>query len=88
MPIALRLLVPEEQFTRGPFHLGMWSKPIAAVAFCWALFACIVFILPQVLPVTAEVRLAAALGLRPNSAPQGGGRLVGSHACAAWLAVC
>jgi hypothetical protein len=55
VPIALRLLVPEFMFTRGPFHLGIWSKPIAAVAFCWTLFACIIFIMPQVLPVTAEV---------------------------------
>jgi uncharacterized BrkB/YihY/UPF0761 family membrane protein len=56
VPITLRLLVREDQFTRGPFHLGRWSKPIAAIAFCWALFACYIFVLPQVLPVTAEVR--------------------------------
>jgi hypothetical protein len=55
VPITLRLLVDEDQFKRGPFHLGRWSKPIAAVAFCWALLACVIFILPQVLPVTAEV---------------------------------
>jgi hypothetical protein len=55
VPITLRLLVREELFHRGPFHLGRWSKPVAAVAFCWAVLACVLFILPQVLPVTAEV---------------------------------
>lgn len=50
----------EEDFVRGPFHLGRWSKPIAVVAFCWAVFACIMFILPPVLPVTLEVRRASA----------------------------
>ena len=62
VPISLRLLVREDQFTRGPFHLGVWSKPVAAVAFCWALFACIMFVLPQVLPVTAEVGAVGACG--------------------------
>jgi hypothetical protein len=60
VPITLRLLVREEDFVRGPFHLGRWSKPIAVVAFCWAVFACIMFILPPVLPVTLEVRRASA----------------------------
>jgi amino acid transporter len=53
IPIGLRLLVSEERFPRGPFHLGRFSKIVAAVAFCWALFAVVMFILPQVYPVTA-----------------------------------
>lgn len=55
IPIGLRLLVRDEQFPRGPFHLGRFSKVIAAIAFCWALFAVVMFILPQVYPVTAAV---------------------------------
>lgn len=70
VPITLRLLVREELFHRGPFHLGRWSKPIAAVAFCWAVLACVLFILPQVLPVTAEVGSCWARG--GTEGPQGG----------------
>jgi len=53
VPIVLRLLTPDDKFVRGPFHLGKWSKPINVVAFLWVCFACIMFVLPQVLPVTA-----------------------------------
>ncbi|KAF8058897.1 NAD kinase 3 [Scenedesmus sp. PABB004] len=51
--IGLRLLADDASFTRGPFHLGRMSKPVAGVAFAWCLFACVMFVLPQVLPVTA-----------------------------------
>jgi hypothetical protein len=53
--IGLRLLVSEENFQRGPFHLGRWSKLVAAIAFTWACIAVIMFVLPQVYPVTAAV---------------------------------
>ncbi|WIA39719.1 hypothetical protein OEZ86_005781 [Tetradesmus obliquus] len=51
--ISLRLLASEEDFPRGPFHLGRWSKLVAGIALTWACIAIIMFILPQVYPVTA-----------------------------------
>lgn len=58
--IGLRLLASEENFQRGPFHLGRWSKLVAGIAFAWACIAVIMFVLPQVYPVTAAVSAAAA----------------------------
>ncbi|KAF6254993.1 amino acid/polyamine transporter I [Scenedesmus sp. NREL 46B-D3] len=65
--IGLRLLASEEKFQRGPFHLGRWSKLVAGIAFAWACIAVIMFVLPQVYPVTAAVSAAAASSL--NYAP-------------------
>lgn len=53
IPCALRLMQHDSDFPRGPFHLGRLSKPFALLSVCWTLFACVLFILPQVLPVTA-----------------------------------
>jgi hypothetical protein len=53
LPIFLRL-VNYRQFKKGPFHLGRWSLPIAAVASTWICFITIVFMLPQVNPVTSQ----------------------------------
>jgi hypothetical protein len=60
--ISLRLLASEENFPRGPFHLGRWSKLVAGIALVWACIAIIMFVLPQVYPVTAAVS-ASHLGI-------------------------
>ncbi|KIK64096.1 hypothetical protein GYMLUDRAFT_162060 [Collybiopsis luxurians FD-317 M1] len=52
IPIALRL-VYHKKFVRGPFHLGVFSFPVAAGAVTWILFISIVFILPQETPVSS-----------------------------------
>ena len=46
IPIALRV-VYRKRFTRGPFHLGIFSIPIAVAAVTWIAFIAIVFLLPQ-----------------------------------------
>jgi amino acid permease (GABA permease) len=40
-------------FQRGPWHLGRWSKPIGIIAVIWVIIITILFMLPQVGPITA-----------------------------------
>jgi hypothetical protein len=53
IPIALRVIY-RKNFVRGPFHLGMFSYPVAIVAVLWIAFISIVFILPQQNPVDSQ----------------------------------
>ena len=53
VPIALRV-VYWKHFTRGPFHLGVWSYPVAIIAVCWIMFISIAFILPTANPVNSQ----------------------------------
>jgi amino acid transporter len=40
-------------FKRGPWHLGRWSKPVGIIAVIWVVIITILFMLPQVGPITA-----------------------------------
>jgi amino acid transporter len=51
IPVLLRLRAGE-RFARGPWHLGRWSKPIGIIAVLWVAFITILFVLPQVYPIT------------------------------------
>ncbi|KAF9523310.1 APC amino acid permease [Crepidotus variabilis] len=53
IPIMLRV-VYRDQFVRGPFHLGVFSYPVALIAVTWILFISIAFILPQINPINSE----------------------------------
>jgi amino acid permease (GABA permease) len=53
LPTFLRLR-QGEAFERGPWHLGRWSRPIGIIAVAWVAFITVLFMLPQVSPVTAE----------------------------------
>ncbi|MEV6106888.1 amino acid permease [Streptomyces sp. NPDC051940] len=67
IPTLLRLL-QGDRFERGPWHLGRWSRPIGVVAVVWVAVITVLFMLPQVSPVTAEtfnyapVAVAVVLG--------------------------
>jgi amino acid permease (GABA permease) len=50
-PVFLRLRAGD-RFERGPWHLGRWSKPIGIIAVAWVAFITILFMLPQVSPIT------------------------------------
>jgi amino acid permease (GABA permease) len=52
LPTFLRLR-QGDAFQRGPWHLGRWSKPVGTVAVVWVCFITVLFMLPQVSPVTA-----------------------------------
>jgi len=52
IPIFLRVL-NRERFVKGPFHLGRFSIPVAVAACTWIVLIAILFILPQVNPVTS-----------------------------------
>jgi amino acid transporter len=52
IPVLLRLRAGE-RFARGPWHLGRWSKPIGTIAVLWVAFISILFVLPQVYPISA-----------------------------------
>ncbi|MEU5275832.1 amino acid permease [Streptomyces asoensis] len=43
-----------EAFDRGPWHLGRWSKAIGVVSVAWVAVITVLFMLPQVSPVTWE----------------------------------
>jgi amino acid transporter len=53
IPTLLRLL-QGDNFQPGPWNLGRWSKPIGVVAIVWVVFITILFMLPQVSPVTGS----------------------------------
>ena len=53
LPVLLRLRAGEN-FQRGPWHLGRWSKPIGIIAVLWVAFITVLFMLPQVTPITRD----------------------------------
>ena len=68
-PTFLRLR-QGENFRRGPWHLGRWSRPIGVIAIIWVIFITILFMLPTVSPITVAnfnytvVAVLAVVGLR------------------------
>jgi len=52
-PIFLGL-VYHSQFKKGPFNLGVASRPVAAVATCYVIFLTVVFCLPEQNPVNSQ----------------------------------
>jgi amino acid permease (GABA permease) len=53
IPTFLRLGKGDD-FERGPWHLGRWSRPIGVIAVVWVAFITVLFMLPQVSPVTVD----------------------------------
>ncbi|MFF0410694.1 amino acid permease [Kitasatospora sp. NPDC004745] len=53
LPVYLRLRQGED-FPRGPWHLGRWSRPIGIVAVVWTAVITVLFMLPTASPITAE----------------------------------
>ena len=51
MPTLLRLM-QGENFQPGPWQLGRWSPPIGTIAVAWVAFITVLFMLPQVNPIT------------------------------------
>jgi amino acid permease (GABA permease) len=51
LPTFLRLLRGDD-FERGPWHLGRWSRPIGIVAVVWVVFITVLFMLPTAAPIT------------------------------------
>ncbi|KAK0629458.1 amino acid/polyamine transporter I [Bombardia bombarda] len=55
LPILIGLIWHKEFSTmKGPFNLGVFSRPIAAVACLWVGFITVVFCLPTANPVTSQ----------------------------------
>ena len=52
-PTFLRLRLGEN-FKRGPWHLGRWSYVVGWIAVAWVIIITILFMLPQVGPVTPK----------------------------------
>ncbi|WUT86732.1 amino acid permease [Streptomyces melanogenes] len=65
VPIFLRLRL--DDFEPGPWNLGRWGKPVAAIAVVWILLSSVLFMLPQSSPITttsfnyAPIALGAVL---------------------------
>ena len=53
IPIFIGLVWPRH-FHKGPFDLGVMSRPIAFVGVSWIMFIVVVFCLPAVNPVTSQ----------------------------------
>ena len=51
IPILLRLRAGDS-FKRGPWHLGRWSWLVGTIAVVWIAFIAVLFVLPQVYPIT------------------------------------
>jgi len=51
LPTVLRLRQGAD-FQPGPWLLGRWSRPIGTIAVTWVAFITVLFMLPQVYPVT------------------------------------
>jgi amino acid transporter len=51
MPTYLRLRRGED-FKRGPWHLGRWSYVVGWTAVVWVVIITILFLLPQLGPIT------------------------------------
>jgi amino acid transporter len=51
LPTLLRLMQGDD-FVPGPWSLGRWSRPIGIVAVLWVAFITVLFMLPQLSPVT------------------------------------
>lgn len=52
VPIFLRLRLND--FEPGPWNLGRYGRPVAAVAVVWIVLSSVLFMLPQVSPITAD----------------------------------
>jgi amino acid permease (GABA permease) len=52
LPTFLRLR-QGDAFQPGPWNLGRWSRPVGIIAVSWVAFITVLFMLPQVSPVTA-----------------------------------
>lgn len=52
VPIFLRLRL--DDFEPGPWNLGRYGKPVAAIAVVWIALSSVLFMLPQVSPITAD----------------------------------
>jgi len=50
-PVFLRLLAGD-RFQKGPWTLGRWSRPIGIIATIWVIVISVLFLLPQVQPIT------------------------------------
>jgi amino acid permease (GABA permease) len=67
LPTFLRLR-QGDNFARGPWHLGRWSKPVGIIAVTWVAIITILFMLPQASPINfttfnyAVVAVAVVLG--------------------------
>ncbi|GAB3934907.1 amino acid permease [Kribbella albertanoniae] len=53
LPTLLRL-AQGKNFKPGPWSLGRWSRPIGIIAIIWVAFITVLFMLPQVSPVTGS----------------------------------
>lgn len=53
IPVFLRVRKGKD-FEPGPWSLGKWGKPIGIVATVWVVFIFVLFMLPQVSPITTD----------------------------------
>ena len=53
IPILIGVINPKG-FIRGPFNLGVFSRPVAIVAIGWIIFITVIFCLPQLNPVNSQ----------------------------------
>ncbi|SFW56337.1 amino acid permease [Amycolatopsis australiensis] len=53
IPVFLRVR-QGDAFERGPWHLGRWGRPVGIVATAWVVVIFVLFMLPQVSPVTVD----------------------------------
>lgn len=56
IPILEGLIWPKH-FKKGPFNLGVFSRPVALIAVGWICFITIIFCLPELNPINSQSKL-------------------------------
>ncbi len=78
IPTFLRLR-QGNRFQPGPWHLGRWSRPIGIVAVTWVVIITVLFMLPQVSPVTVHTFNYAPIAVVAVTAFAGGWWLISAR---------
>ncbi len=68
-----------DRFTRGPWHLGRWSKPIGTIAVLWVAFITVLFMLPQVTPIRRDTFNYASIAVGVVLLLSGGWWILSAH---------
>lgn len=78
IPVFLRLRAGE-RFQRGPWHLGRWSYVVGWIAVVWVAFITILFMLPQVSPITRDSFNYAVIAVGVVVVFAGGWWIISAH---------
>lgn len=80
IPILEGLIWPQH-FKKGPFNLGVFSRPVALIAVGWICFITIVFCLPELNPVNSQSEPCPSQMIYESQLIKCSAQL---HSCSSW----